>query len=85
MRVKRLRDWLTVVFLAGICLAGGLVSVSAQDSLTAKEQALIKQIAAQQKQITDNMAKMEEAMKAIEADLNQARIYSRRGGGGAGR
>ncbi len=79
----RISGWV-IGLAASVCFAVLSTSGLAQDQLSAKEQALIKQIAEQQQQITANMAKIEAAMKVIEADLNQARIFSRRGGRGAG-
>jgi len=46
--------------------------------------ALVAEVAAQQKKLSDNLTQMEEKLKVIEEDIRQTRIFARRGGGGGG-
>lgn len=64
---------------------GSVGLVSGQDGETgmgAREKALLDEIRAQQVRIEANMKRIEADVEQIQSDIRQARIFSRRGGGG---
>jgi len=44
--------------------------------------ALVEELVAQQKQLSENLTQIETRVATIEEDVRQARIFARRGGGG---
>lgn len=51
--------------------------------MSAAQRQALTEIGAQQQQLEANMAEIEAALERIKSELDQARIYSKRGGGGA--